>query len=68
MGLFKVGSAYEKEISPGVVKLTVTELKPFHSNWSLSCDRANEYAITSKDPDAKNTWFRYPQIITVKLM
>ena len=59
-GSLKVGSVYEKEISPGyVVKLTVTELKPFHST-EVYRDRVagTEYANTY-DPDAKNTWFRY---------
>ena len=59
-GSLKIGSVYEKEISPGyVVKLTVTELKPFHST-EVYRDRVagTEYANTY-DPDAKNTWFRY---------
>ncbi|MFS8986666.1 CshA/CshB family fibrillar adhesin-related protein [Streptococcus gordonii] len=59
-GSLKVGSVYEKEISPGyVVKLTVTELKPFHST-EIYRDRVagTQYANTY-DPDAKNTWFRY---------
>ncbi len=59
-GSLKVGSVYEKEISPGyVVKLTVTELKPFHST-EIYRDRVagTQYADTY-DPDAKNTWFRY---------
>ncbi|WP_412080615.1 CshA/CshB family fibrillar adhesin-related protein [Streptococcus gordonii] len=59
-GSLKVGSVYEKEISPGyVVKLTVTELKPFHST-ELYRDRvAGTTYANSYDPDAKNTWFRY---------
>ena len=57
---FKVGTVYEKEISPGYrIKLTVTELKPFHST-EIYRDRVKgtEYE-TSYDPNAKNTWFRY---------
>ena len=57
---FKVGTVYEKEISPGYrIKLTVTELKPFHST-EVYRDRVKgtEYE-NSYDPNAKNTWFRY---------
>ena len=57
---FKVGTVYEKEISPGYrIKLTVTELKPFHST-EIYRDRVKgtEYE-NSYDPNAKNTWFRY---------
>jgi len=57
---FKVGTVYEKEISPGYrIKLTVTELKPFHST-EIYRDRVKgtEYE-NSYDPNAKNTWFKY---------
>ena len=57
---FKVGTVYEKEISPGYrIKLTVTELKPFHST-EIYRDRVKGTAYeNSYDPNAKNTWFRY---------
>ena len=57
---FKVGTVYEKEISPGYrIKLTVTELKPFHST-EIYRDRVKGTAYESSyDPNAKNTWFRY---------
>ena len=57
---FKVGTVYEKEISPGYrIKLTVTELKPFHST-EIYRDRVKDTAYeNSYDPNAKNTWFRY---------
>ena len=59
-GSLKVGSVYEKEISPGyVVKLTVTELKPFHSTEIYRDRVAGTSYENSYDPDAKNTWFRY---------
>ena len=59
-GSLKVGSVYEKEISPGyVVKLTVTELKPFHSTEIYRNRVAGTQYENSYDPDAKNTWFRY---------
>ena len=59
-GSLKVGSVYEKEISPGyVVKLTVTELKPFHSTELYRNRVAGTSYENSYDPDAKNTWFRY---------
>jgi len=59
-GSFKVGTVYEKEISPGyVVKLTVTELKPFYAT-EIYRDRVKgtEYE-SSYDPNAKNTWLQY---------
>jgi len=59
-GSFKVGTVYEKEISPGyVVKLTVTELKPFYAT-EIYRDRVKgtEYE-NSYDPNAKNTWLQY---------
>ena len=59
-GSFKVGTVYEKEISPGyVVKLTVTELKPFYAT-EIYRDRVKgtEYESTY-DPNAKNTWLQY---------
>ena len=57
---FKVGTVYEKEISPGYrIKLTVTELKPFHST-EIYRNRVKGTAYeNSYDPNAKNTWFRY---------
>ena len=57
---FKVGTVYEKEISPGYrIKLTVTELKPFHST-EIYRDRVKGTAYeNSYDPNAKNTWFKY---------
>ena len=57
---FKVGTVYEKEISPGYrIKLTVTELKPFHST-EIYRDRVKGTAYESSyDSNAKNTWFRY---------
>ena len=59
-GSLKVGSVYEKEISPGyVVKLTVTELKPFHSTEIYRDRVAGTSYENSYDPNAKNTWFRY---------
>ena len=59
-GSLKVGSVYEKEISPGyVVKLTVTELKPFHSTEVYRDRVAGTQYANTYDPDAKNTWFRY---------
>ena len=59
-GSFKVGTVYEKEISPGyVVKLTVTELKPFYAT-EIYRDRVKgtEYE-SSYNPNAKNTWLQY---------
>ena len=59
-GSFKVGTVYEKEISPGyVVKLTVTELKPFYAT-EIYRDRVKgtEYE-SSYDPNVKNTWLQY---------
>ena len=45
---------YEKEISPGyVVKLTVTELKPFHSTEIYRNRVAGTQYENSYDPDAK---------------
>ena len=57
---FKVGTVYEKEISPGYrIKLTVTELKPFYST-EIYRDRVKGTAYeNSYDPNAKNTWFKY---------
>ncbi|MCY7035353.1 CshA/CshB family fibrillar adhesin-related protein [Streptococcus sanguinis] len=59
-GSFKVGTVYEKEISPGyVVKLTVTELKPFYAT-EIYRDRVKETEYESSyDPNAKNTWLQY---------
>ena len=59
-GSFKVGTVYEKEISPGyVVKLTVTELKPFYAT-EIYRDRVKGTKYESSyDPNAKNTWLQY---------
>ncbi|WP_241209338.1 CshA/CshB family fibrillar adhesin-related protein, partial [Streptococcus sp. DD11] len=59
-GSLKVGTVYEKEISPGYrIKLTVTELKPFYAT-EIYRDRVKgtEYE-SSYDPNAKNTWLQY---------
>jgi len=59
-GSLKVGSVYEKEISPGYrIKLTVTSLKPFHSTEIYRDRVKGTEHKDSYDPDAKNTWLSY---------
>ena len=59
-GSLKVGSVYEKEISPGYrIKLTVTSLKPFHSTEIYRERVKGTEHKDSYDPDAKNTWLSY---------
>ena len=59
-GSLKVGTVYEKEISPGYrVKLTVTDLKPFNSTEIYRNRVQGTEHAASYNPNAKNTWLTY---------
>ncbi|RSK07964.1 LPXTG-anchored fibrillar adhesin CshA [Streptococcus gordonii] len=58
-GGFKVGTVFEKEISPGyVVKLTVTELKPFNSTEIYKKRVEGTPSAGTYDPNAVNSYLK----------